>query len=90
MLIDVETSNKLSLTMKEQQKLKEKEEDMAIMRYNQQRQLAEYERQEQERRIKEEKEKELQKLREQQEKAADRQAEIDAIRAKRAYEAQER
>ena len=32
----------------------------------------------------------MQKLREMQEKAADRQAEIDALRAKRAFEAQER
>ena len=39
---------------------------------------------------KEEKEREVQKLREMQEKAADRQAEIDALRAKRAFEAQER
>jgi hypothetical protein len=37
-----------------------------------------------EKRIKEEKEKELQKMRELQEKAADRQSEIDALRAKRA------
>ena len=41
-------------------------------------------------RIKEEKEKEVQRLRELQEKAQDRQAEIDALRAKRAYEEGER
>ena len=38
----------------------------------------------------EEKEKEIQRLRELQEKANDRQAEIDALRAKRAYEEGER
>lgn len=60
------------------------------MKYNQQRQLAEYERQEEEKRIKMEKEREVEKLRAMQEKAADRQAEIDALRAKRSFEAQER
>jgi hypothetical protein len=43
-----------------------------------------------ERKIKEEKEKEVQRLRELQEKAADRQADIDALRAKRAFEEGER
>ena len=42
------------------------------------------------RRIKEEKEREVQRLRELQEKAQDRQAEIDALRAKRAFEESER
>lgn len=41
-------------------------------------------------RIADEKEKEIQRLRELQEKAADRQGEIDALRAKRAYEEGER
>jgi hypothetical protein len=41
-------------------------------------------------RIKDEKEREIQRLRELQEKAADRQAEIDALRAKRAFEEGER
>ena len=40
--------------------------------------------------IRDEKEKEIQRLRELQEKAADRQGEIDALRAKRAYEEGER
>ena len=42
------------------------------------------------RRIKEEKEKEIQRLREMQEKANDRLAEMDALRAKRATEANDR
>jgi len=41
-------------------------------------------------RIKDEKEKEIQRLRELQERANDRQAELDALRAKRATEANER
>ena len=90
MLLDVETSNNMSKTMKDLQKQKDKDEDLAIMRYVQSKQKAEYEKQETERMIKDEKEKELQKLREMQEKAADRQSEIDALRAKRAYEQQER
>ena len=42
------------------------------------------------RRIRDEKEKEVARLREMQEKANDRQAEIDALRAKRAMEKNER
>ncbi len=38
------------------------------------------------RRLKDEKEREVQRLREMQEKAQDRQAELDALRAKRAME----
>ena len=41
-------------------------------------------------RLKDEKEKEVQRLREQQEKATDRQADIDALRAKRAMEERDR
>lgn len=43
-----------------------------------------------EKRIRDEKEKEVQRLRDLQEKAQDRQAEIDALRAKRAFEEGER
>lgn len=42
------------------------------------------------RRIQEQKEREVQKLREKQERFQDKQAELDAIRAKRAYEHAER
>ena len=41
-------------------------------------------------RLKDEKERETQKLREQQEKASNRQEEIDAVRAQRAFEQSER
>jgi len=64
MLLEVEQTNKMSLTLKEQKKQKEIEEDEAIYRYNHEKQQAEYERQILEKRIKEEKEKELQKMRE--------------------------
>lgn len=43
-----------------------------------------------EKKLREEKELEIQRLRELQERAADRQGEIDALRAKRAYEEGER
>lgn len=76
--------------MKEEKKLREREQDEAIFRHIQQKQQAELERQELERRVREEKEKEVQKLRDLQEKAADRQADIDALRAKRAFEERER
>ena len=90
MFEEVEAVNKLSLTMKAAQKQREHEEDMAIIRFNEQKEQKLFEQREAERRLKEEKEREVQKLREMQEKAADRQGEIDAIRAKRAFEAQER
>lgn len=73
--------------MKKQQ---EKEEELAIVKYNKDKDRAEAERQAEEQRIKDEKEREVQKLREMQEKAADRQADIDALRAKRAFEQGER
>ena len=87
---EVAHANDLSRAMKEERKLQEKEQDQAIFKYVQDKQQAEFERQEMERRIREEKEREVQKLRELQEKAADRQADIDALRAKRAVEQGER
>lgn len=74
----------MSLTIKEEKKQREIAEDEAIYRYNQEKQQAEFDRQMLEKRIKDEKEKELQKMRDLQEKAADRQSDIDALRAKRA------
>jgi hypothetical protein len=52
--------------------------------------MREEERLAEERRVKEEKEREVQRLRDLQEKAQDRQSEIDALRAKRAFEEGER
>jgi hypothetical protein len=71
-------------------KQQEKEEELAIVKYNQEKDRREAEQQAEEQRIKDEKERETQKLREMQEKAADRQADIDALRAKRAFEQGER
>ena len=89
-LVEIEHANEISRAMKEKKRIKEVEQDAEIFRHIQQKQQAELERQEMERRIKEEKEREVQKLREMQEKAADRQADIDALRAKRAFEDRER
>ena len=90
MLVQVEASNKLALALKEKKKLEEKEQDDAIFRYNKDKQQREYEAQMEAQRIQNEKEKETQKLRDQQEKASNRQEEIDMVRAKRAFEQSER
>lgn len=45
LLLQVEQTNKMSLTLKEEKRRKEAEEDEAIYRYNQEKQQAEYERQ---------------------------------------------
>jgi len=63
---------------------------MVIVRYNQEKIARELAKADEERRIREEKEREVARLREMQEKAADRQSEIDALRAKRAFEEGER
>lgn len=63
---------------------------MEIFRYNFEKDRKEKASLSEEKRLKEEKEMEIQRLRELQEKAADRQAEIDALRAKRAFEEGER
>ena len=63
---------------------------MAIFKYNQERDAKEAARLAEELALKDEKEREIQRLRELQERAADRQGEIDALRAKRAFEEGER
>ena len=63
LLKQVAESNILTLTMKAEQKKREKEEDEKIYEYIKQKDIAEYERQMEEKRIKEEKEKELKKMR---------------------------
>ena len=90
LLIDVETSNKMSMAMKDKKKLEEREMDDQIDRYNQQKSQQEYDRQMREKALKDEKERELQKMRDAQEKTSDRQEQIDAARAKRAFEDGER
>jgi len=83
-------SNAQSLSLKDKRVREEKDEETKIIEYQRAKDQKEYEAQLEAQRIKEEKEREIQRLRELQEKAADRQAEIDALRAKRAFEEGER
>lgn len=83
-------ANQQSLIQKEHRANEEKDQEEQIIRYQKTRDLKEFEAQLENQRIKDEKEREIQRLRELQEKAADRQAEIDALRAKRAFEEGER
>ena len=90
LMSEVEDANKKAIDVKEHKKLEEKHLENKIVDYNRQKALREEEQLAEARRIKEEKEREVQRLRELQEKAQDRQAEIDALRAKRAFEESER
>ena len=83
-------ANAQSLIEKQKRAQEEKEHEQQIIEYQRAKDQKEYEAQLEAARIKDEKEKEIQRLRELQEKAADRQAEIDALRAKRAFEEGER
>ena len=78
--------------MIEKQKRADEEQELirGILEHQRNKDQKEYEAQMEAQRVKEEKEREIQRLRELQEKAADRQAEIDALRAKRAFEEGER
>ena len=81
LIAEVEAANGVALGKKEEQKQKDKEEEMTIVRYNQEKAAREAAKAEEDRKIAEEKEREVARLREMQEKAADRQSEIDALRA---------
>lgn len=83
-------ANAQSLIEKQKRAGEEKDHEQQIIEYQRAKDQKEYEAQLEAARIKDEKEKEIQRLRELQEKAADRQAEIDALRAKRAFEEGER
>lgn len=83
-------ANSQALIEKEKRLAEEKEQERQIIEYQRARDQKEFEAQQEAQRIKDEKEREIQRLRELQEKAADRQAEIDALRAKRAFEEGER
>jgi hypothetical protein len=82
--------NQRAIGSKQKKIQQEKEEEEKIVQYNVEKAQKEAEYQAEQKRIKDEKEREVQRLREMQEKAQDRQAEIDALRAKRAVEAAER
>lgn len=87
---EVESANRIAQVKKQEKIDLEKAEDQKIVEYNKKRiekeELAALEA----KRLRDEKELEIQRLRELQERAADRQGEIDALRAKRAYEEGER
>lgn len=90
LIAEVEAANTVALAKKSEIRQKELTEEQKIVQYNQEKIEREVAAALEERRIKEEKEKEVARLREMQEKAADRQSEIDALRAKRAFEEGER
>ena len=87
---EIENINKISALNRDKKKLKEKEEDLARLKYNMEKAKKEEELIAEKKRIQAEKEKETQKLREKQEKFADKQAMLDELRAKRAFEEEER
>lgn len=90
MMGEVEEANRRAIEVKDQRKKEEKDLEQQIVEYNRAKAQREEEQQAEYKRVKEEKEREVARLRELQEKAADRQAEIDALRAKRAFEEGER
>lgn len=89
-MTQVAAANQESLAQKELKVIEEKKLEQQIVEYNRQKILREEEAILEEKRKQEEKEKEIQRLRDLQEKAQDRQSEIDALKAKRAYEEGER
>ena len=82
--------NKISALNRDKKKLLEREEDLKRLKYNMERAKKEEEELAEQKRIQAAREKETQKLREKQEKFADKQALLDELRAKRAYEEAER
>ncbi len=87
---EVEETNMKASEIKERKKIEEKELELKIHEYNVNKTKREEEELAEKKRIQEEKEKEVQKLRERQERAKDKASELDAIRAKRAFEEAER
>merc|ERR1719335_394378 len=87
---EVNTANAAAMKIKEDKMLAEKLEDQKILEYQRQKEVRERELEEEKARLAAEKEKETAKLRAMQEKAQDKAAETDALRAKRAVEAAER
>lgn len=87
---DVALANAEQIRLKSRQHEMEQEEERQIAEYIKEKQLREQEAVEEQIRIKAEKEKETARLRSLQEKAQDKQAEMDALRARRAQEAYDR
>jgi hypothetical protein len=90
MMVEVKASNAQALDLREQKKADEKRLEEGILEYQRQRREKEENMIAEAKRLAAEKEAEIQRLRELQERAADRQADIDALRAKRASEEAER
>lgn len=90
MMEEVEEANREAITAKDRKKQEERDLENKIVEYNRLKALREEELEAEKKLQREEKEREVQRLRDLQEKAQDRQAEIDALRAKRAFEEGER
>uniref|UniRef100_A0A7S4VAZ6 Cilia- and flagella-associated protein 45 n=1 Tax=Alexandrium monilatum TaxID=311494 RepID=A0A7S4VAZ6_9DINO len=87
---EVNNANTAAMKIKEEKMLAEKLEDQKVLDYQESKERRERELEEEKIRIAMEKEKETARLRAMQEKAQDKAAEMDALRAKRAMEAAER
>ncbi|GLC57608.1 Cilia- and flagella-associated protein 45 [Pleodorina starrii] len=87
---EVAAANSEQIKRKEQMKVREKEEDMRIAEYLLQKEMREQVLAAEKERIAKEKEMEVARLRAMQERAADKQAELDELRARRYQEAKER
>lgn len=87
---DVALANAEQIRLKNRQQEMEREEELQIAEYIKEKQAREQEVAEEQLRVKAEKEKEIARLRSLQEKAQDKQAELDALRARRAQEAYDR
>ena len=83
-------ANKIAQLAKQKKILEEKEEDLKILIFQREKDKQEEAILAEKKRIAAEKEVELQKLREKQKRSSDKQGELDAIRAKRAFEENER
>lgn len=83
-------ANQMAYFVKEKRKIDEKTLDLKIKQFQQLKDAREEALLMERKRIQAEKELEVQRLREKQEKALDKQAELDAVKAKRAYQANEK
>jgi len=90
LLLDVARSNAEQIALKKRAVEEEKMEERRIQAYIRDKELREQAHHQEQEVIKQERERETARLRAQQEKAKDKQAELDALRAKRAVEEAER
>lgn len=90
LMTEVNAANTAAMSIKEEKMLAEKLEEQKIIEYQENKEMRERELEEEKARLAGEKELETAKLRARQEKAQDKAAEMDALRAKRAMEAAER